>query len=110
MLSFATTTVSILGGSGTDEFGDPVDGTTVAASGVPASLVEVSRTVRDPTDPTPRIVRFTACRLPYGTAVTTANRIKDETTQAIYVIDSTTPPANPVFGQDIRLDLRKTTT
>lgn len=113
MLSWATTTVSILGGSATDEFGDPTDGTTVAASGMPASLIEQSRILRDPTDPTPRVVRFTTCRVPpttAGLAITSDNRIKDEATNAIYIIDSITPPSNPAYPQDIRLDLRRTTT
>lgn len=109
MLSWATTTVSILGGSATDEFGDTVDGTTVAASGVPASLIEQSRIVRDPTDPTPRVVRFTTGRLPHGTTVTGDNRIQDETTNTIYIIDSVTKPDNPAWPQDVRVDLRRTT-
>lgn len=113
MLTWATTTVTILSGEATDEFGDATDGTTVAASGVPASLIEQSRTLRDPTDPAPRVVRFTTCRIPpttAGLAITSDNRIRDEKTNAVYIIDSITPPSNPAWPQDIRLDLRRTTT
>lgn len=113
MPALATTTITILTGSAVDEFGDPTDGTTVAASGMPASLIEQSRIVHDPTDPTPRVVRFTTCRTApttAGLAITSDDRVKDESTDDIYIIDSISKPENPALGQDIRLDLRRTTT
>lgn len=109
MLTWATTRVSILEGTDTDEFGDPVDGATVAASGIPASIIEQSKTVRDRADEAPRTVRSYPCRLPAGTAVTIDNRIRDDATGAVYVIDSLTSPANPLWRQDLHLDLRRTT-
>lgn len=110
MLTWATTTISVLGGTGIDEFGDPVDGTTVAASGVPASIIEQSKTVNDPASGTPRVVRSIIGRVPAGTPVTGDNRVRDERTGVTYVVDSTTQPSNPLWVQEIRLDLRETTT
>jgi hypothetical protein len=104
----ATTTVSILGGAGEDEFGDDTDGTTVLASDVSASLVESTRTAMEPVTGTPRIIRTHICRLPPGTAVDENTRIKDEQTNEIYIVVAVTRNANPVLAQPLRADLKRT--
>lgn len=104
----ATTTISVLGGSSTDEFGDETDGTTVLAASVPASLVESTRTAMEPVTGTPRIIRTHICRLPPGTAVDETNRIRDEITGETYIVVSATRNANPVIAQPLRADLKRT--
>jgi hypothetical protein len=104
----ATTTVSILGGSSTDEFGDDTDGTTVLASAIPASLIESARTASEPVSGIKRIVRTHVCRLPPGTAVDEDKRIKDESTDEIYIVVAVTRNANPVLAQPLRADLKRT--
>ena len=104
----ATTTVSILGGSSEDEFGDETDGTTVLASEISASLIEATRTAMEPVTGTPRIIRTHICRLPPGTAVDENKRIKDEQTNEIYIVVSVTRNANPVLAQPLRADLKRT--
>ena len=107
-MNLATTTVSILGGAGEDAFGDETDGTTVLAAGVPASLIESTRTASEPVSGIKRIVRTHVCRLPPGTAVDETNRIKDERTGEIYIVVSVTRNSNPVVAQPLRADLKRT--
>ncbi|WP_143674290.1 MULTISPECIES: hypothetical protein [Streptomyces] len=104
----ATTTVSILGGTSEDEFGDETDGNTVLASRIPASLVESTRTASEPVSGIKRIVRTHICRLPPDTAVDENKRIKDEVTQEIYIVVSVTKNSNPVLAQPLRADLKRT--
>lgn len=107
-MNLATTTVSILGGTSTDTFGDEADGTTVLASAIPASLIEATRTAMEPVTGTPRIVRTHVCRLPPGTAVDETKRIKDEQTSEIYIVVAVTRNANPALAQPLRADLKRT--
>lgn len=104
----ATTKVSVLGGSSTDAFGDETDGTTVLASGIAASLIESTRTAQEPVTGTPRIIRTHICRLPPGTAVDETKRIKDESTDEIYIVVAVTKNANPFLAQPLRADLKRT--
>lgn len=104
----ATTTVSILGGSSEDEFGDEADGTTVLASAISASLIESTRTAQEAVTGTPRIIRTHICRLPPGTQVDEDKRIKDEQTGEIYIVVAVTRNANPVLTQPLRADLKRT--
>lgn len=107
-MNLATTTVSVLGGTSTDAFGDETDGTTVLASGIPASLIESTRTAMEPVTGIPRIIRTHVCRLPPGTAVDETKRIKDEQTAEIYIVVAVTRNANPVLAQPLRVDLKRT--
>jgi hypothetical protein len=107
-MNLATTTVSVLRGTGTDAFGDETDLATVAASGIPASLIESSRQAQEPVTGTPRIIRTHVCRVPPGTDVTENDRVKDEQTGEIYIVVSATRNANPVLAQPLRLDLKRT--
>ncbi|MCX4704356.1 hypothetical protein [Streptomyces sp. NBC_01373] len=104
----ATTTVSILGGSSTDGFGDETDGTTVLASAISASLIESTRTAMEPVTGTPRIIRTHICRLPPGTDIDEDKRIKDEQTNETYIVVAVTRNANPVLAQPLRADLKRT--
>jgi len=109
MQAIATTTVSILRGTTTDAFGDEQDTDTAIATGVPASLTEQSRRVTTRDDPTPRIVRYAVARVVAGTDVTDQDRVRDERTGAIYIVDAVSSMANPAVAADLRLDLRRTT-
>jgi hypothetical protein len=109
MQAIATTRLTILRGTATDDFGDAADTDTVIARSVPASLTEQSRRVTTRDDPTPRVIRYAIARVPAGTDVTDQDRVRDERTGAVYVVDSTSGMANPALRVDIRLDLRRTT-
>jgi len=109
MQAVATTRVSVLRGTTTDVYGDEQDTDTVVASGIPCALTEQSRRVTTRDDPTPRIIRSTIGRVPAGTDITDQDRLRDEITGAVYIVDSTSKMANPTLAVDIRLDLRRTT-
>src|SRR5690242_6493591 len=104
MQAVATTTLSILRGTTTDAYGDERDTNTPIATGVPASLTEQSRRVTTRDDPTPRIVRYAVARVPARTDINDQDRVRDERTGAIYIVDAVSGMANPVFEVDRRLD------
>lgn len=109
MRAIANTKVSVLTGTSVDDWGDTVDNNTVAVSGIPASLVERSRLITTPEQPTPRVIRYTVGRLPGRTPVGPEDRIRDDRTGAIYAITAVTPPSGVGHQPDLRLDLKRVT-
>lgn len=109
MRAIANTRISVLTGTSLDVWGDTLDGTTIAASGIPASLIEQSRLVTTPEQPTPRAIRYTIARLPAGTTVDVENRIKNEITGTVYAITNVTAPNGVGHTPDLRLDLKRVT-
>jgi hypothetical protein len=107
MYAHATTTVSVLRGSTTDGFGDTVAADTVAASGVPASILEQRRNVYTPADNRVQQVLYYLGRVPGNTDVLLTDRIRDEVTGDTFHVDSVSRVGSPVQMNDIRLDLRK---
>lgn len=107
MIAVPTTTVTILGGSTDSDYGDVLDSDEPAGTGIPASIIEGRQIVATESDPQARAIRYYTGRLPNGTVVTDANRLKDEVSGTVYVIDNVTRPVNPVIEQDVRLDLRR---
>jgi hypothetical protein len=105
----ATTTISVLRGTTTDGYGDPADGSTAVATGVVASILEQRQRTTTPVDGQPRVVRYFTARVPHGTDVRAGDRIKDEQTLTVYIVDTVTTPASPVRGPEVRLDLRRVT-
>jgi hypothetical protein len=109
VIGLATTTVSILRGTAVDDYGDENDTTTVAATRIPASILEQRRLVSTPDDPQPRAVVFYTARVLATTDVRTGDRIRDETTGEVFIVDNHTRVSNPFIANDIRLDLRLVT-
>lgn len=109
MLALATTTLTVYRGTTTDAYGDEQDTDTPIATGIPASLTEQSRLVTTRDDPTPRIVRYAVARVTAGTDITDQDRVKDERTGAVYIVDAASQMTNPAVASDLRLDLRRTT-
>lgn len=109
MYAIPTTTVSVLRGTQVDEFGDPVDISTVVASGIPASLIEQIRTSTTPDSATPRVVRYTVGRVGADADICEDDRLLDEVSGEIYIIQAVSRLGNPVLCADLRLDLKRTT-
>jgi hypothetical protein len=109
VLARATTTVSVLRGTTTDAYGDEQDTSTVVATGIRASLVEQNRRVTTRDDPTPRIVRYTVGRVTAGTDITDQDRLRDDKTGAVYIVDAVSSMNSAATAADMRLDLRRTT-
>lgn len=109
MLALATTTLTVYRGTTTDAYGDEQDTDLPVHTGIPASLTEQSRRVTTRDNPTPRIVRYTVARVTAGTDITDQDRVVDERTGAVYIVDAVSQMANPALASDLRLDLRRTT-
>lgn len=107
MIARATGTATVLRGTTTDDYGDPVDGTTPVLSGIPWSVLEQRRTVTTPDDPDPRWVVMYTGRMPAGTALVRGDRIRDDASGQVYILDSFSETTNPYLRADIRLDLRR---
>ncbi len=105
----ATTTVTITRGETTDAFGDPVEGSTAVASGVPASILEVQSRAQRPVEGRTDNVRAYAMRVRTHVTVFRDDRIHDERTGAIYTIDEVVTPVNPVGHAVRRIVLRRVT-
>lgn len=109
MISIPTTTVAILAGGSSSPWGDDIEGTEPRATGIPAAIHEGAIKVTTESDPQARAVRFYTGRLPHGTALANNERLQDEQTGAVYVVDAVTTPVNPALPQDVRVDLRRVT-
>lgn len=109
MLARATTTLAVLRGTTTDAYGDEQDTDTPVHTGIPASLTEQTRRVTTRDDPTPRVIRYTVGRVTAGTDITDQDRVRDERTGDVYIVDAVSQMANFATAADLRLDLRRTT-
>lgn len=107
MYAHPTTTVSVLRGSTTDDFGDAVAADTVAASGIPASILEQRRTVFVREENRVQQVLYATGRVPGDTDVRPDDRLRDEVSGDTYRVDSVSRVGSPVQMNDLRLDLRK---
>ena len=109
MFASATTTVSVLGGTTTDQFGDTLDGTTVVAGpGLPASILEQRQLITTSGDDRSQVVRYYTGRLnPVGFTITQQHRILDDLSGDTYAIENVSQVANLGVVNELRLDLRK---
>jgi len=108
VLSRATTRVTVIRGVGRDEFDDEIDldqeAGADAQTRIPASLIEATRTSNSDASGTPRVIRTCVARLPAGTDIRRRDRLRDETTGRIYVVNSITQPAAIGFTPALRVD------
>lgn len=105
MYSRATTTVSILRGQSTDEWGDAVDNDTIVASGVLASILEQKTWSSPEVSTQPHNYRYARLRIRSNIEVQTNDRIRDERHNQTWLVTNISPLQNPVVGQDKRIDL-----
>lgn len=108
MKARATTTISILRGAAADDYGDQEDTERTVASRIPASLLERTRTIRRYDSTTPERVKSITGRVGSGTDVQLEDRVRDERTSTIYIVDDVIQQQG-LMGHtpDIRLDLRQ---
>ena len=109
MRALANTTLSVLRGTTTDEFGDDADNSTVVASGIPCSLIEQIRQAYTPENPTPRVVRYSIGRVNADTDIRESDRVKDERTNRTYIVQAVSQTGGLGMVNDLRLDLKYTT-
>lgn len=106
----ATHRVSILRGTITDQFGDEKDRNDPVHSHVPASIRTVRNAITTIAEGRPQQVATLVGRVPAGTDIQPQDRLQDERTGVIYIVDGIDLDAtSPVMDNGIRLDLRRVT-
>lgn len=96
-MAIANTTVTVLGGTSTNAFGDTIPAGNVLLSGVPAFIGETNRKVQDPSSPTPRTIRQITGQVPRWAGVNNTRQLVDERTGDTYQVMSVTDPPS-LFG------------
>jgi len=110
----ANTTVSLMRGVGYDEYGDISDDMAAVTPGIPAVLIETSKSVFDPATQTPRTVRSATCRVPAWTKILNSDQLRDDLTGSVYSIEDVTRPPTLITThaggrEDLVLTLRRVT-
>jgi hypothetical protein len=109
MLALATTTVTVYRGTTTDAYGDEQDTNTVVHTRIPASIAEQTRRTTTRDDPTPRVIRYVVGRVTAGTDITDQDRLLDERTGFVYIVEAVSSMTSAAVAADLRLELRRTT-
>lgn len=94
-----TTLVTVLRtspGDLTDEFGDPEDNETVSSTGNPFSIIMQSKRQFLPSENRTTIVQTIAGRCRANVDVKETDRLKDERTGYLYMIESIVEPQDPI--------------
>lgn len=104
------TTVSLLRGETTDDFGDVTDSPTAVAQGVGATLIETAQVVQDPSTQTPRVIRTTTALVPLWLGAGENDRLLDETSGDVFMVEDVVKIPNLTGAvPDLKLVLRRVT-
>lgn len=90
-----------------DEWSGARTDDSLVAGGVPASIIEQTRTRNDPRTGTPRIIREVTGRVPDGTEIAPTSRVVDGEGRH-YAVAAVRQPRNPLWTSDVILDLVRT--
>ncbi len=107
MLAYATTKISVIRGSITDDYGDEIDTVEPVHRNINASLIERHRTTFDLVSGTPRRIKTFSCRVDPRADIQQDDRIVDQKDNAIYAIDDIYITQSPTNISDMRLELMK---
>lgn len=102
-----TTTVSVLRGETLDEFGDPVDSDSSVRAGVPIAITEYSRRIFVAAEQRMTVVRQCWGRVRPGFDIREKDRLRDERTGRIYLVEEISQPALSTNLADMRISLRR---
>jgi len=106
MIGISTGRYSILRGVTTqNEYGDDVSTDAVYKSGILGSVIERTRTNFDPQSSRIVTLRQLTGRFAHGTDIQDGDRIKDEKTGIIFLVNSVSMPTSVVNKPDLILDL-----
>lgn len=105
----ANTTATVYRGTTTNEFGDTIDTDTTILTGTRMSIIEQSRTVFVPADNENRVVRFVRGRTLSNVDLREGDRIQDEQTGVVYVVEAVVNPGSPYSSGDVRVNLKYVT-
>lgn len=107
----ATTRAAILRGTVEDEFHEPVDADTPAPGldDFPAAITERAVDIFDPADASWRSVRKLVGRIPYWVGLEEGDRLRDNVTGEIFIIDEDERQRRSISGRaSVTLALRRT--
>jgi hypothetical protein len=107
MTFLATSTFSILRGSYQSPTGDQVDSDDAVQHGIPGSVREVRSDETTISDGMPRQIRYLVGRFAADVDVRHEDRILDENTGAVYLVDGISEPGFAFFNVDKVLELRR---
>ena len=107
----ANTKITVRRGTETDPYGDEVDSADAGSlhlGDLPATLIEQNRQSKNPVDGEIRTIRSAVCRVTGGTDIRKGDRVVDQITGTVYLVESTRQPASPVGISDLTLQLSYT--
>jgi len=107
LIAIPNTTVSVLRGSSESAYGDPEDNETVSVSGVLASLLEDNELTSTRAQDRLQQTGLWRLRVRAGTDIRLGDRIKDDRTGLIYVLNDVQEPPAWQARQDVRCSLRR---
>lgn len=107
MHTVPTTTIKVLRGTTVNAYDDEEDSTAVVYKNIAASISETGQFIQTMPDGTPRVIRQFSARISAKVILQDNDRIKDERTGEIYIIDNVTKSQNPVFTPERRVNLRR---
>ena len=107
MTILATTTVTVLRGTATSEFGDEIDIDEVIASEIPASILEQPVRGGRPASGRRDTPRTYTLRTYRRVELQQNDRIRDERTGRTYYVTTEAPSTNPVGLGSVRVDLQR---
>ena len=106
MLGLSTGRYTVLSRDTTvNDYGDEVEGEGVASTTILGSVIERSKTVYNPDDGRVATIRFLTGRFSHNADIQDGDRIKDEKTGEIFVVQSLARPSNAIMKSDIVADL-----
>ena len=109
-MSFAaSTTISVMRGTVTGDYGDELDSDEVIASGTPASILERPVTGARPVSGNATTPRAYAMRIWRSVDLRQDDRVRDERTGKVYVVTTLAPSTNFVGLGSTRADLQRVT-
>jgi hypothetical protein len=105
----ASTTISILRGTVTGDYGDELDSDEVVADRIPASILERPVTGARPVSGNATTPRAYALRVWRAVELRQGDRVRDERTGQVYAITTLAPSTNFVGLGSTRADLQRVT-
>lgn len=109
MYALASALVSILRGTTTNQWGDQTDdpAASAIAVGVPACIEVTNTNAFDPTTQQIRTIRTISGSIQSDTDITETDRLRDDASGAIYIVESVTQRGGPGFTGDLELVLKQ---
>lgn len=107
MMGLSSGRYTVIRGSAANDYGDEVDGTAIVAQDVLGSVVERTRTNFDPASSRVDTVRFLVGRFNSNADIQDGDRIKDQKTEEVFVVNSVSRGANLIHKSDVVVDLTK---